>query len=339
MPETVHVVVARRVEDVNAADWSRVVSESAAPVFYRLAYLRSYESNPIGSYAGAFYLTAYLGDRPVAVLPVFLQPRPDPLNLLPPGAGGAPGLLGHVWYCYDTRIPTVLADPRAMYEAVLDRLEALRAELSAGVCGLVNVAADDPLLAAAGQRGWHTAEADARYRIPVAEFTDFADYLATLHRGPRQNLGRHLRRAADAGATASVATPDPDTLAEVCELCRHTAAKFGNAGFYAPDTFVPFVRGLGDSALVVRVDGATGLLAAAVALVDDTRLHMWVAGFRRATVDGFSPHYVLWAAEIREAIARRLRVVEAGRRNDEFKQRHGATRTGLHLCLALTPPR
>jgi predicted N-acyltransferase len=334
LPETLHVAVAHRVDDIDAADWSRVVAQSAAPVFYGLDYLRSYEAYPVGSFAGACYLSAYLGKQPVAVLPVYRQPRPDPLKLLPAGAADQPALIGHVWYCYDTRIPTVLADPAAAHAALLDRLEGLRDEFDVPLTGLVNVDASDRLLTFARRRGWHVAEADARYQIPVAGYDGLSDYLASLSRGPRQNLARHLRRADDAGATASIVRPDPDSLVEVCELCRHTAAKFGNADFYSPQTFVPFVLGLGEHALVVRVDGPAGLLAAAVALVDDARFHMWVAGFRYATVDGFSPHYVLWATEIREAIARRLRVVEAGRRNDEFKQRHGATRLPLSICLS-----
>ena len=334
MPDALHVTVAHRVDDINAADWSRVVTQSTAPVFYGLDYLRSYEAYPVGSFAGGCFLTAYHGRQPVAVLPVFRQPRPDPLGLLPPGAADHPALLGHVWYCYDTRIPTIWAEPADVHAAMLNRLEELRDELAVPLTGLVNVDVSDRLLVLARDRGWHVAEADSRYQIRVDGFGDLSDYLAGLSRKPRQNLARHLRRADDAGARVSIVPPDPDNLVQVCELCRHTASKFGNADFYKPQTFVPFVLGLGEHALVVRVDGPAGLLAGAVSLVDEARFHMWVAGFRYATIAGFSPHYMVWAAQIREAIARRLPVVEAGRRNDEFKQRHGATRVPLAICVA-----
>jgi predicted N-acyltransferase len=334
LPELPHVSVAYRVDDINAADWSLVVSKSNAPVFYGLGYLRSYEAYPVGSFAGGCFLTAYLGGEPVAVLPVFRQPRPDPLGLLPAGAADHPGLLGHVWYCYDTRIPTIATEPSGVYAAMLDRLEELRDELGVPLSGLVNVDASDSVLALARDRGWYVAEADSRYQIRVDGFGDFSDYLAVLGRKSRQNLARHLRRAEEAGARITVVSPDRDNLVEVCELCRHTASKFGNAYFYQPETFVPFVLGLGEQAVVVRVDGPSGLLAGAVSLVDDARFHMWVAGFRHATIDGFSPHYVLWAAEIEEAIVRGLPLVEAGRRNDDFKRRHGATRVPLAVCVS-----
>lgn len=334
MPDAPHVTVAHRVDDINSADWTHVVKQSAAPVFYTLDYLRSYEAYPVGSFDGGWFLTAYRGRQPVAVLPVFRQPRPDPLGLLPPGAADHPGLLGHVWYCYDTRIPTTEADPADVYNAVLDRLVRLRDDIGVPLTGLVNVDASDPVLALGRDRGWYVAEADSRFQIRVDGFGDFADYLAGLGRKPRQNLARHLRRAQDAGTTVAVVRPDADNLVEVCELCRLTASKFGNADFYKPETFVPFVLGLGEHAVVVRVDGPSGMLAGAVSLVDESRFHMWVAGFRHATIDGFSPHYLLWATEVREAIERRLPLVEAGRRNDDFKYRHGATRVPLAVCVA-----
>jgi predicted N-acyltransferase len=327
------IVVARSLSDVDTGDWTRVVREAGAPVFYGVDYLRSYESHPLGSFAGAVYLTAYLGDRPVAVLPLFLQPEPDPLHLLPPDRLSGPGLLGHVWYCYDTHIPVVLDDPYEVCAALLETVEDLRADLGAAVCGLINVAADNPVLDVARKLGWATPEVDARYRISLAGYTDFADYLATLNHGARHNMRRHLRRAADAGATATVVPTDPGTLVKICDLIRHTAGRFGNASLYSPETFVPFVRGLGDSATAIRVDGPDGMLAGAVALLDDAHLHLWVGGFERETVNGFSPYYLLWATAIGETMARGLPTLEVGRRNDEFKQRHGAARTALHLCL------
>jgi predicted N-acyltransferase len=331
------VEVARDIESVDVEHWQRVVAGARAPVFYGLDYLRSYERYPVGSIDATRYLTVYRSGEPVAVFPCYLQPSPDPLGVFPasvPTAGS--GLLGHVWYCYDTRIPMLPSGSELTEDiarAVLDRLARLRMEEGAVLGGLVNVDGRDPVLAVARRHGWSVLPVDSRHQLPLTGLDTFAGYLASLNRKARHNLARNLRRCADAGAVVSVAEPDRASLEEVCEICRLTASKFGNEEFYSPRRFPDFVLGLGARALVVRVDGPRELLGAAVLLIDDDRLHMWVAGFRYATVDGFSVHYVLWSTSIRIALERGVRLVEGGRRNGDFKVRYGMQPVALYACV------
>lgn len=333
------VTVSPAISALDTAAWQRLVTAAQAPAFYDVAYLRSYERNPIGSFSAARYLTVYSDGEPVAVLPCYLQPSGDPLGVFDgdPLPAPNPALLGHVWYCYDTQIPrSPLAGPELAEQiglVVLDELARLRAGDGAAIAGLVNVAETDPIIELARRKGWFVKHMDTRWRLPLTGLSHFGDYLARLERKPRQNLARHLRRAQDAGAQVRVATPDRELLTEVGALCRLTAAKFGNEDFYAQEQFADFVLELGERALVFREDGPGGLLAAAVAIVDAQRLHMWAVGLRTMTVDGFSPHYVMWAAEIAEAFARGLPVVEGGRRNDPFKRRHGMLPLHLYACV------
>lgn len=333
------VKVSSSVSALDTEVWQRLVTSAHAPAFYDIAYLRSYERNPVGSFAAARYLTVYSDSELVAVLPCYLQPIGDPLGVFggDPIPVPNPALLGHVWYCYDTQIPQLpAADPGLAEQirlAVLDQLARLRAADGAAIAGLVNVAESDPIIELASRNGWFVKHIETRWQLPLTGLGGFDGYLAGLERKPRQNLARHLRRAQDAGTEVRAVAPCRELLAEVCSLCRLTAAKFGNEDFYAEDRFVDFVLGLGDRALVFRVDGPDELLAGAVALVDARRLHMWAVGLREMTVDGFSPHYVMWAAEIAEAFARGLSVVEGGRRNDQFKLRHGMRPLRLYACV------
>ncbi len=332
------VEVVRSIEAVDPGEWRRTVARADAPVFYSYEYLAAYERHPLGAFAGGRYLLVRSRGELIAVFPCYLQPRGDPLGVFAnsPVTATNPAVLGHVWYCYDTRIPHVATSSglvTAICEAVLDELARVRIADHAALAGFVNVAEGDPLLEIAQRKGWLVIPMDIRYQLLLDGMATFDDYLASLARKPRQNLGRHLRRARDAGVTTSVSLPRSEDLPEVGGLCRLTAGKFGNTDFYPQDQFGGFVMGLADRARVVRVDRGGELLATAVALLDESRLHMWVAGFRYATVAGFSPHYVLWSAEIRAAIELRASLVEGGRRNDLFKKRHGMRPVQLHACV------
>ncbi|MFC7258776.1 GNAT family N-acetyltransferase [Streptomyces lutosisoli] len=334
------VTVAESIDDLDTAQWQRVAASAAAPVHYTPEYLRAYQDNPLSPYAAVRYLTAVDGGRTVAVLPCYLDKQGDPYGFLRavgiPEADG-PALLGHNWYCYDTRIPVLATDAEhrdRVLAAMLDALVELGARDGARATGLVSVAEGDPLLDAARRKGWRVAPIVTRFQLPLQGVTTYDDYLATLGSRTRRTIRQYMRRAADAGVTTSVEAPRPDFLRTVCDLTRRTAAKYGSADMYPESAFIDFVMALGDRARVVRVDLGERTSAAAVVLLDDQRLHMWVGGTSDATVHGFSPNYLLWATEIRAAIDAGKQWVEGGRSNRPMKERHGMRPLPLYACVA-----
>jgi CelD/BcsL family acetyltransferase involved in cellulose biosynthesis len=333
------VTVAGSMDEVDVDGWARVVAADAAPVHYTPAYLRAYQSSPLSPFTAARYLTVVEDGRPIAVLPCYLQQRGDPYGALAAAgiaADGRPALLGHNWYCYDTRIPLLpsAAERRdEVLQLLLDALEKQRIADGAGVAGLVNVSEHDPLLASARRRGWQTAPIVDRYQLPLRATPSYEDYLETLGTRTRRTLRQYARRADDAGVTLSIEPPSPGRLATVCALTRLTAAKYGSADMYPEPAFTDFVMALGEHARVATVEQGEQTLAAAVLLLDEQRLHMWVGGAALATIHRFSPNYLLWAMEIRAAIELGKECVEGGRSNQPMKERYGMRRLPLYACV------
>ncbi|MEU4170768.1 GNAT family N-acetyltransferase [Streptomyces sp. NPDC026665] len=339
------VTVTDSIDEVDTAQWEQVAVADTAPVHYTPAYLRAYQTSPLSPFLAARYLTVAEAGRTLAVLPCYLQKQGDPYGFL--RAVGiedtdGPALLGHNWYCYDTRVPVRATGPtqRArVLGAVLDGLRELAAADGASTAGLVSVPEGDPVLDVARDRGWRVAPIVTRFQLPLYSatgdaFESYDSYLATLGARTRRTIRQYLRRAADAGVTTAVETPRPGFLRTVGDLTRRTAAKYDSAGMYPESAFTDFVMALGDNARVVRVDRGEQTLAAAVVLLDEERLHMWAGGTSHATLDGFSPNYLLWATEIRAAIEWRKRWVEGGRSNEPMKTRHGMKPLRLYACVA-----
>ena len=223
---TIDIDVATAFRDVDAAAWTEVTARSAAPVQYSPAYLSSFEAGPLSPFLAVRYLTATEDGRAAAVLPCYLQERPDPYDALR-GAGlhvgDGPALLGHNWYCYDTAVQLVPGTPAGrerILHRVLDTLvETARAD-GASTAGLVNVAEGDPVLQVARDKGWSTAPMVTRFQLPIADVPDYDAYLNRLGTRTRGTIRRYLRRAADVGVTTVVEPPVPDVLKTVCDLTR-----------------------------------------------------------------------------------------------------------------------
>lgn len=336
---TLQVSVAKSIDDVDAAEWERVVDAAEAPVHYSPTYLRAFEKSPMASIAAFQYLTVREAGELVAVLPCYLQESGDPLGTIRDAGIAAntdPALLAHLWYCYDGRIPMLPMDaPRsdAVRASVLDTLADLRTTEGAGLAGLINVADGDPLLAVARRKGWDVRPLIARYRLRTAGMSTFEDYLATMSSRSAQTLRRHLRRAEAAGAVITVGLPDHEQLPAVADLCRLTAGKFGMTDFYPRQAFTDFVTALGDRARLITVEHGGELLAAAIGLLDEQRFHMWIAGVGVGTIEGFSPNYLLWCTEIRMGIEMGKQLVEGGRSNKDFKERYGMKEFQMYSCL------
>ncbi|MGN5637260.1 GNAT family N-acetyltransferase [Streptomyces sp. AC154] len=333
----IRIQVAESLGELDIAQWQRVATAAGAPVHYTPAYLRAYQDSPLSPYAAVRYLTAVEAGRTVAILPCYLDKRGDPYGFLREvgiAKADGPALLGHNWYCYDTRVPVLATDAGHRDRVLAAMLDGL-AEVGAGaqVAGLVSVPEGDPLLDVARGKGWRVAPIVTRFQLPLQGVQSYDDYLARLGPRTRRTIRRYARRAADVGATMSVESPRPDFLRTVCDLTRRTAAKHGSADMYPESAFVDFVMALGDRARVVRVDVPGRTLAAAVVLLDDQRLHMWVGGTSDATVHSFSPNYLLWATEIRAAIESGKEWVEGGRSNRPMKERHGMRPLPLYACV------
>lgn len=332
------VEVHQRAGDIHPAEWDAVVTAAGAPVFYTHAYLDAYERDPLGAVEGHAYLVVRprSGDRsPVAVLPLYLQRRPDPLSCLGaayPSLNGDPALLSHVWHCYDTHLPARV-DRAGLVQTVIDTMRRVARTLGAAHCGLVNVAPDTPTGHALREAGQPLRHIMDRFAVDLAGVDGYESYLARLAPRPRANLRRNARRAAEAGVVTTVLPAHRANLDQIAVLCGHTAARMGNAGFYPARTFSRFVTGLGAAAQILEVRQRGRLVAAGVCLTDDHRFHTWTCGVDYDVDGNFSPYGVLFAESVALALRLRRPILEGGRSNAVFKRRHGLFVRPLHAWL------
>ena len=70
----------------------------------------------------------------------------------------------------------------------------------------------------------------------------------------------------------------------------------------------------------MELDGQ--LLACSICLLDRSTAHYWAGGASYPAELNWSPQYVLFGAELEHGFASGRRVLEFGRRNDEFKTRY-----------------
>lgn len=320
------VEVTDDVDDIDPAEWDGVVDRAGAPVFYSHAFVSAYHHAPLASIEGYAYLIVRRrrDGAAVAVVPAYLQHRPDPIGCLTaayPDVDG-PALLSHVWHCYDGRLPTTV-EHECLIPVVVDTLRSTARRFGARWCGLVNVERDGitgKAMQAAGLPLRHLVD---RFTMQLSGLHDFDDYLARLSHDTRHTLRRHLRRASDAAVITEVLTVREARLDEVAELSARTAARFGNVQFYRQDTFGTFVRSLGDGARVIEVRQRGRLVAAAVCLLDAQRFHAWTGGVDYEVDGKFSPYRVMHAALVSLALRLRAPILEGGRSNADFKRRHG----------------
>lgn len=327
-------------------EWDRVVTGCRAPLFHQPHYLDAYAAAPLHHISRTWYLLARDGDgAPAAVMPVFLQPDMDPLGVvrhqLPGGPAGprepGPGLLSHVWHCYDTWIPATGPLTAPLFDALLGTVRELAQESGAGWYGLINVDTTGDLAArldrlAAGH-GLRPLLVDERFTADLTAHRGIEEFIASLAPRPRQHLRRFRRRAAESGLTTRVADPGDADLDGLIALVQATMAKFGAASFFPPGRFQRFVTALGSSARIIeqRIDGR--LIGGAACLLDADRLHFWISGVDYAAAPTFSPNHLLFLEGVHEALRHGVPVFEGGRRNGEFKERFGLRGRPLRAYL------
>ena len=332
------------VEELDAlpegGEWDGLVEASQAPPLYRAAALAAYERAPLLPFSRRLYLVCR--ERPggpaLAVLPAYLFDWLDPLGVLarlvPAGCVGRPALLSHFWHCYDARVPARRLGPDVV-AALCGRLAACAAAMGAAAYGFLNVAEEGQLLPLLQGAGLRAQRMDARFVLPLDGLGTADAWLAGVRARPRQEMRRHRRRAEAAGARVSLERPAPAELAEAARLCRLTAARHGNAGWYEEGPMVGMMCAL-EQVRLLWLRTPAGPAAVGVCFHDGDRFHNWAVGLDYAAAPGFSPYSVLTLASVEAAIRLGCRLLEAGRRNDWFKLRYGMSAVPLYGCLATT---
>ncbi|MET9628586.1 GNAT family N-acetyltransferase [Lentzea sp. NPDC006480] len=317
------------IKEIDAADWNSVVHASGAPVFYDHAYVSAYEQAPLANadYSGCFVLRD--GEKPVAVLPVYLQSAANPLRRLHeayPEAAGQRVLLSHTWHCYDAHVPAT----SDVLPRLLDAMTAAASALEARWWGFVNVERGNALsqqLRAAGLPARHLTDRWA------TSLTTYERYLSGLGIRARANLRRNERRSREAGVTIEVLPADHAALDEISLLCTKTATRFDTSGFYPGSTLTKFVLALGGLAHIIEVRQHGKLVAAGICLADATRFHTWTCGVDYAVDGRYSPYGVLFAESVKLAIRLGKTTLEGGRDNADFKRRYGLSPRHLDAVL------
>jgi hypothetical protein len=324
--------------DTVPAGWDQVVQAAAGPVFYRAALLTAYHRQPLQPTLAARYLTVDSPHRTEAVLPAYLVPARDPFAA---DRAELPGtmVVSHFWHCYDTRLPAapLTADLLALVWAELGRLAA---DWGADRYGLLNVASGGPLGGLLGGTGLAPRARGPRYRLSLDPVRSLDGYCAALPSSARQDLRRHLRRAAAVGLEPAVHAPpfDDGTVRRTVELLGHTEARY-NPGYYPAGPFGHLLRTGGPQLRLIALPAVPGGPPAAVSVsfVDPPVLHNWSIGVDRDAGWPVSPYLVLLAGSVELALAAGCRTVEMGRTNGGWKERFGAHPVPLDGWLAELP--
>lgn len=331
---SLRVEFSRSIREIDAADWDAVVRAAKAPVFYEHAYVSAYEQSPLTNIESFAYFVVRDNDKAVAVAPAYLQMAADPLRCLYeayPEARDQPALLSHTWHCYDAHVPSTIGT--AAVPSLLGAMLRAAAGFRARWCGFVNVqrgSAFGQELRANGMPARHLID---RWAADLSGVTSYEHYLARLSGRARANLRRNERRSGEAGVTVEVLDAAHAALDEITSLCGKTAMRFDNNGFYPESRFAAFVRALGDAAHVIEVRQHGRLVAVGVCLSDSTRFHTWTCGVDYAVDGNYSPYGVLFTESVRLAIRLGKPVLEGGRSNGAFKQRHGMSARHLDAVL------
>lgn len=314
---TSRLVVTDRLDDLGFAAWQQLVERSAAPVFYHWNFLRSIEKLPLTAGARPYYLAIRdPSGQLAAATVVYAQQATNPFG--PTDAGPEPMLVGHLWHCYDSRLLSANPLTEELVASFATGLDRLADELGMHSRGLHNLDQDGPLAAVLGPARLTTGA--VRYQLTPAPADDLASHLQEVGRSSRRTLRKYRQRAAAAGVRVTAGPAGPE-LDDVLTLCQATAAKHA-PGYYPPDALGRLLESLGEHCRILRVELDSQLLACSICLLDHRTAHYWAGGASYPAELNWSPQYVLFGAELEHGFASGRRVLEFGRRNDEFKARY-----------------
>lgn len=306
-----------------------VIAASGANMNYSIEFMRAYERYPIQPVQACVYIELLDGDGNVAAFaPCFVQG--DPLGALGLGKGEH-ALLSQVWHCSDTRLVAAQATP----QIATDLLEAMRAEArERGLprTGFINVAAGSPSAAALEAIGIEGVHLDTRYWLDLAKFGSEQGVLDSIKASDRREYLRHWRRATEAGVKVVSRMAQPDEDVDKLDLLEVTMVRVGSPGYYDKAKLAAFL-GETPHARIIEVTLGADLLAYAIVFTDATRMHAWALGYDRERKLSFSPYYLVWGSFMRLGYELGLPVLEAGRRNGEFKLRHGLAGQDLNAYV------
>lgn len=316
------------VDDLSAGT-PALVAAAGANVNYGREFMRAYERYPIQPVHGCHYIELLDGDGQVtAFAPCFVQG--DPLGALGFGEGEH-ALLSHVWHCSDTRIVAAQVTEQIAAE-LLDAMRDVARSAGLASTGFINVADGSPSAVALERAGVAAIDLDTRYWLDLVRFGSEDGVLASIKPAARREYRRHWRRATEAGVQVVSRRALPDEDVDKLELLELTMARVGSPGYYDKRKLVAFLAEM-PSARVIEVNLEGQLLAYAILFVDSTRLHAWALGYDRERPLGFSPYYIIWGSFMHLGYELGLPRLEAGRRNGEFKQRHGLFAQNLNAYV------
>lgn len=308
----------RSVDDLSEGT-EAVVAASGANMNYSFEFMRAYERFPIQPVHGCHYVELLDDhDEVVAFAPCFVQG--DPL-----GALGLPkgefALLSNVWHCSDGRLAARNVTPEIATE-LLDAMREVARSLNLGRTGFINVANGSPsaeALTAAGVDGVHL---DTRYWLDLAAHGSEQGVLDSIKSADRREYNRQWRRASEAGVKIVHRMASRNEDIEKLNLLEVTMVRVGSAGYYDAEKLAKFLAET-PNARIIEITLEDKLLGFAILFTDSTRLHAWALGYDRETKLSFSPYYLMWGSFMRLGYELGTPVLEAGRRNGEFKMRHG----------------
>ncbi|RAL24235.1 GNAT family N-acetyltransferase [Thermoflavimicrobium daqui] len=333
------VEVLESLSSVKSEEWNTVIDEANASVFYRHELLYAYEKKPLQPVERFVYVVVreVESGKCVAVLPSYLVRWSDPLGVLSqavrvPEGEEAPILLTHFWYCYDTRLPaSYLSKP--LVQLITDVMAETAREYGAKWSGFVNVADSEQLIPMLEAAGHVAVQTETRYILDLSQFTTMDEYLSSLRSRPRKNLLRYVRKAREEGVTFTDHVPPFAMTTEVAALCHGIARKHKNDGYYPYVELEHFLRTAGDSLRILGVNLKDRLIATSICLQDQTCFHTWAGGADYSAKTSFAANYVLFYREVEAAISSGKKIMEAGRRNADFKLRYGMQPIHLYACI------
>ena len=330
-----------RFDEIDSQEWDCFVETAGAPAFYSSAFLRAYERSPLQDAQAIFYITVrkQVGKQLLAMLPVYLQTIDDPAGdvssvVEAPATGSGLILLTHVVHCYDSYLPAIELNS-VLVAKIVAALTDLAAQTGADYFGFLHVDAATPLPELLREAGMRIVPMESRFNQNITAFKDVESFISAMPSArARRNLRRYYRQADRHGITVEVETGAADHVVSAVELCHLTAAKHGTPTYYPPATMPDFITALGETVELISVKQDGLLIAAAFCLKDRERYHFWACGIRAGEYGPISPFGLLFHRAIHEATQGGVHVLECGRGNAAFKQRHGLRPVPTVGCLS-----